>query len=181
MSADHLNSSTEAATRVVCARSRGYREAEGSVVVPGLELLAEIAQSARLAGAAARQRGGGDGRAELRARVLLLARGQAIPPGVVADRVVVGSDEVVKKARRAPLTQRRSPLSLLPHAARSSRGRAWPHPRSFIRRHPVCFQPRASAPSPSSTAQPSPSRRLRRRACSAHAAFAPDRSTACSE
>lgn len=31
--------------------------------------------------------------------MLLLARGQAAPPGVVADRVMVGSEDVIRKVR----------------------------------------------------------------------------------
>lgn len=63
------------------------------MAVPGLDLLDEIAQGARQAPGGAR-RGGA-----LRARVVLLARGESVPPGVVADRVVVASDDVMRKAR----------------------------------------------------------------------------------
>lgn len=78
------------------------------MAVPGLELLGEIAQCSRPAA-------GGDasdprGRSGLRAKVLLLARGQAPPPGVVADRVVVGSEEVIKKVCTLPPTSTRTPL-----------------------------------------------------------------------
>jgi tRNA G18 (ribose-2'-O)-methylase SpoU len=82
------------------ARSRAYRDAAGTLLLAGGRVLEEVAGTADLPA-------GADGAPlppPLRVRVLLLAPGAPPPRGVLAERTITASPEVLRKARRAAAT-----------------------------------------------------------------------------
>jgi hypothetical protein len=76
-------------------RSRSYRDAAGTLLLCGGRILEEVAG---VADAAAPQEEVPP-EAALRARVLLLAEGAPLPRGVLAERTLYASPDVLRKAR----------------------------------------------------------------------------------